>query len=65
MRKVYPVEGRYLNGVPHVAHDCDDELCVESGAFTTKKPTVVIGENGPEIFVPTTSGEIVAIKPEE
>ena len=38
MRKVYPVEGHYLNDVPAVEHDCDDDFCVESGAFTTKKP---------------------------
>ena len=37
-RTVYPVEGRWLNGVPHVEHECDDKLCVESGAFTDKPP---------------------------
>lgn len=37
-RHVYPVEGRYLNGVPHVEHDCEDEFCVDSGAFTTDPP---------------------------
>jgi hypothetical protein len=37
--RVYPVPGVYLNGVPHVEHDCDDKLCVESGAFTTKRPS--------------------------
>ena len=37
-RTVYPVEGVYLNGVPHVEHECDDDLCVDSGAFTTKRP---------------------------
>jgi hypothetical protein len=37
-RRVYPVEGFYLRDVPHVEHDCDDDLCVDSGAFTTKKP---------------------------
>lgn len=36
--KVYPVSGRYLNGVPHVAHDCDDPLCVDSGAFSPDPP---------------------------
>jgi hypothetical protein len=35
---VYPVEGVYLNDVPHVEHDCTDPRCVESGAFTTTKP---------------------------
>lgn len=38
MTKVYPVEGRYLRDVPAVEHDCDDPFCVESGAFTEKKP---------------------------
>jgi hypothetical protein len=37
-KTVYPVEGRYLNGVPHVEHECDDKLCIESGAFTEKPP---------------------------
>jgi hypothetical protein len=37
-RMIYPVEGRYLNGVPHVEHECDDAFCVESGAFTEKPP---------------------------
>jgi hypothetical protein len=36
--RVYPVAGRYLNGVPHVEHDCDDPFCVESGAFTEDPP---------------------------
>ena len=37
-RVVYPVDGVYLNGVPHVEHDCTDKRCVESGAFTTQPP---------------------------
>ncbi len=37
-KRVYPVEGRFIQGVPHIAHDCDDDFCVESGAFTTKSP---------------------------
>jgi hypothetical protein len=37
-RKVYPVEGFFLNDQPHVPHDCDRDLCVDSGAFTTKPP---------------------------
>ena len=37
-RKVYPVEGHYLNGVPHEEHDCNDPFCVESGAFTEQPP---------------------------
>lgn len=36
---VYPVEGRYITGVPHVAHECSDPFCVESGAFTLEPPT--------------------------
>lgn len=35
---VYPVEGRYITGVPHVVHDCTDPFCVESGAFTPDPP---------------------------
>lgn len=38
MKHVYPVEGRFLTGVPHVEHDCDDPLCVKSGAFTEDPP---------------------------
>jgi len=38
MKRVYPVEGRYLNGVPAVEHDCDDKLCLASGAFTEDPP---------------------------
>ena len=37
-RTVYPVAGRYLSDVPHVAHDCTDARCVESGAFTPDPP---------------------------
>lgn len=37
-RTVYPVDGRYINGVPHVAHDCTDPFCVASGAFTHDPP---------------------------
>lgn len=47
-RKVYPVAGRYLNGVPHVAHDCDDALCVASGAFTTDPPPRPAAATQPE-----------------
>ena len=40
---VYPVEGYYIAGVAHVAHECDGEppphdLCLPSGAFTTDEP---------------------------
>lgn len=35
---VYPVEGLFIQGVPHVEHDCTDKLCLESGAFTDKPP---------------------------
>jgi len=38
MKRVYPVEGRYLNGVPAVEHECDDKLCLASGAFTEDPP---------------------------
>jgi hypothetical protein len=37
-RTVYPVEGVFLNDVPHVEHECTDARCVESGAFTEKPP---------------------------
>ena len=45
---VYPIEGRYLNGVPHEEHDCDDPFCIESGAFTDKPP--------PKTGKPSTEG---------
>ena len=35
---VFPVPGRFLSGVPHVAHECTDRACVESGAFTHDPP---------------------------
>jgi hypothetical protein len=35
-RTVVPVEGRWLNDVPAVEHECTDPRCVESGAFTVK-----------------------------
>lgn len=35
---VYPVPGRYLATVPAVPHECEDEFCVESGAFTIEPP---------------------------
>jgi hypothetical protein len=38
---VYPVDGFYINDVPHVPHECDDPFCVESGAFTTESPPVI------------------------
>lgn len=37
-KRVYPVPGFWLNDVPAVEHDCDEPRCVESGAFTTKRP---------------------------
>lgn len=43
-RTVYPVEGRFLQDRPHIEHDCDDPFCVESGAFTTKRPRAAIEE---------------------
>lgn len=38
-RTVWPVAGRYLATVPAVPHECEDEFCVESGAFTAEPPT--------------------------
>lgn len=38
MPLVYPVAGRYLAGVPHVPHDCEDEFCAASGAFSPDPP---------------------------
>jgi hypothetical protein len=35
---VYPVDGFYIQGVPHVPHLCVDPFCVESGAFTVEPP---------------------------
>ena len=37
-KRVYPVPDRWINGVPHVEHDCTDPFCVESGAFTHDDP---------------------------
>ena len=37
-KHVYPIEGRWLNGVPAVEHDCDDPNCIKSGAFTEDPP---------------------------
>ena len=37
-KRVYPVPGLYLNGTPHVEHECEDPVCTESGAFTTEPP---------------------------
>ncbi len=55
MSKHYPVEGVYLNGVPHVEHDCDDKFHVTSGAFTTEKakPTKRKTRRRPTAVVPT------------
>ena len=36
--RVYPVEGLFIQGVPHVEHDCVDPFCAESGAFTPDPP---------------------------
>ena len=41
-RPVYPVEGRFLQGVPHVEHDCDDPHCTDSGAFTATAPPTAV-----------------------
>lgn len=40
MPTVYPVPGRYLNDVPAVEHECEDDLCVESGAFALDPPPI-------------------------
>lgn len=45
--RVYPVEGRYITGVPHVPHDCEDDFCVESGAFTKEPPPAAKPEPEP------------------
>jgi hypothetical protein len=37
-RTVYPVDGVFLNDVPHVEHECTDARCTASGAFTEKPP---------------------------
>lgn len=37
-KRVYPVEGRFLQTQPAVEHECSDDFCVESGAFTDKPP---------------------------
>ena len=47
MPKVYPVEGRYLNDVPAVEHDCEDDFCIDSGAFTTKPPPKAVKTEDP------------------
>lgn len=47
-RKVWPVDGLFIQGVPHVAHDCDDAFCTESGAFTTTPPPVEVADPQPE-----------------
>lgn len=47
-RRVYPVEGRWLNDVAHVPHDCTDKRCVESGAFTDRAPELPATESPPD-----------------
>lgn len=39
-KRVYPVPGLWINGVPAVEHDCTDTFCVESGAFTHDPPPI-------------------------
>ena len=58
-KKVYPVAGRYLLDVPHVAHECSDPRCVESGAFTHDPPPKVadIPTKGPANAGPSDSTE--------
>ena len=38
--QVYPVDGLFIQGVPHVPHLCEDPFCVESGAFTPDPPPI-------------------------
>jgi hypothetical protein len=54
-KRVYPVEGRYLNGVPHVEHDCDDKNCLASGAFTDKPPPKATSTKAPDKPGPSDS----------
>lgn len=37
-KHVYPVPGLFLQDQPAIEHDCDDPRCLETGAFTTKRP---------------------------
>ena len=46
-RTVYPVPDLFIQGVPHVEHECDDPFCVESGAFTTEPPVAAEPEAAP------------------
>lgn len=46
--RVYPVPGAFLMDVPAVAHECTDKRCVDSGAFTTKKPPGAAEPANPE-----------------
>ena len=46
--RVYPVPGRYRQGVPHVEHDCDDPECLSTGAFTTEPPEAAADEPEPD-----------------
>jgi hypothetical protein len=46
-RTVYPVPGLFIQGVPHVPHECEDPFCTESGAFTTEPPEAAEPEAAP------------------
>ncbi len=54
MPKVYPVDGLYLSDVPAVEHECDDERCLETGAFTKTKPKPQAADDQTEI--PASAG---------
>lgn len=51
---VFPVEGTYLNDVPHVPTITDDATAarlVRTGAFRYEAPEATEGEQAPEILV--------------
>jgi hypothetical protein len=54
-KRVYPVPDVYLNGVPHVEHDCDHKDCVKSGAFTEDPPPKAAKTKGPADAGPSDS----------
>lgn len=47
-RRVWPVRGLFIQGVPHVPHECEDPFCTESGAFTTDPPPKQADDQQPE-----------------
>ena len=54
-KRVYPVPGLYLSGTPHVEHECEDDFCTESGAFTTQPPKADPQPEGPADAGPSES----------